>query len=89
MSGVIPTPRMRLGKIRKEISMSDKDEKDAGCRSLNGLVRQNGRRVIGSQRARVLRKRGESVWFEFNMPSGKARYSWKPNANCDSEKTRN
>ena len=44
------------------------------------LVRHPERRIVSAKRARTLRRRGESVWFDHNLPSGKARYSWLPNS---------
>jgi hypothetical protein len=43
------------------------------------------RRIIGSKRARKLRKRGESVWYDHTLPSGKARYSWMPKIERDNQ----
>ena len=34
------------------------------------------RRIVGAKRACVLRRRGESVWYDHTLPSGKNRYSW-------------
>jgi hypothetical protein len=39
-------------------------------------VRHPGRQIVSAKSARLLRKRGESVWFDHTLPSGKARYSW-------------
>jgi hypothetical protein len=35
-------------------------------------------RDVGAQRARKLRRRGESVMFQGYSPSGRARYRWMP-----------